>query len=86
MIRGAAVFRDSLNQWLKQSNLQEEPVLLGPAPCPVMKINYNFRYRLTLRCRQSKALRLLIAHLLRQFAKDRLNRGVSAFADVNGFD
>ena len=64
----------------------EHCTVLGPAPCPVPKINYNFRYRLTLRCGQSKQLRLLLAHLLRQFAKDKLNRGVSAFADVNGFD
>jgi hypothetical protein len=52
----------------------------------VPKINYNFRYRLTLRCCMSRNLRLLVAHLLRQFAKDKLNRGVSAFADVNGFE
>ncbi|MBQ8237750.1 MAG: primosomal protein N' [Oscillospiraceae bacterium] len=87
VLRGAAKFRDSLIECLRQPDYAGEPcTVLGPAPCPVPKINYNFRYRLTLRCRQSKALRLLIAHLLRQFAKDKLNRGVSAFADVNGFD
>jgi hypothetical protein len=31
-------------------------------------------------------LRLLLAHLLRQFSQDRENRGVTAFIDVNGFD
>ena len=80
-------FRDSLIECLRQPAYgAEHCAVLGPAPCPVPKINYNFRYRLTLRCSQSKALRLLLAHLLRQFAKDSLNRGVSAFADVNGFD
>jgi hypothetical protein len=34
----------------------------------------------------TKNLRLLIAHLLRQFAKDKRNHGVSAFADVNGYE
>ena len=87
VLRGAAKFRDSLIQCLKDpAYAGENATVLGPAPCPVPKINYNFRYRLTLRCRQSKALRLLLAHLLRQFAKDRLNRGVSAFVDINGFD
>ena len=87
VLRGAATFRDSLIECLRQPGYAgEHCAVLGPAPCPVPKINYHFRYRLTLRCRQSKALRLLIAHLLRQFAKDKLNRGVSAFADVNGFD
>ena len=87
VLRGAAKFRDSLVECLRQPAYgAEHCTVLGPAPCPVPKINYNFRYRLTLRCSQSKALRLLLAHLLREFAKDKLNRGVSAFADVNGFD
>ena len=87
VLRGAAKFRDSLNLCLGQSQYRAEVcTILGPAPCPVPKINYNFRYRLTLRCRMTKALRQLIAHILRQFAQDRENRRVSAFADVNGFD
>jgi primosomal protein N' len=59
---------------------------LGPAPCPVPKINYNHRYRLTLRCRLDKPLRGLVAHLLREFARDGANRGINVFADVNGMD
>ena len=61
-------------------------ILNKAAPCVVPKINYNFRYQLTLRCRMTRQLRLLIAHLLRQFSQDKANRGVSAFADVNGFE
>ena len=60
--------------------------VLGPAPCPVPKINYHFRYQLTLRCRMDRELRLLIAYLLRQFGLDKQNRQVAAFADVNGYD
>ena len=87
VLRGAAKFRDSLNDCLKQATYSGEICrCLGPAPCAVPKINYNFRYRLTLRCRMTKSLRRLIAHLLQQFMQDRENRGVSAFADVNGFD
>lgn len=84
VLRGAVKLRDSLVQCLRQSQYQEEKcTVLGPAPCIVPKINYNFRYQLTLRCRLTKALRELIAHLLRQFAKDGANRGINAFADVN---
>ena len=87
VLRGAAKFRDSLTVCLKQPGYKGETcTVLGPAPCPVPKINYNFRYRLTLRCAMTRQLRLLIAHLLRQFSQDKLNRGVSAFADVNGYD
>ena len=87
VLRGAAKFRDSLIACLKEPAYKEEIcTVLGPAPCAVPKINYHFRYRLTLRCRMSRNLRALIAHLLRQFSQDKLNRKVSAFADVNGLD
>lgn len=87
VLRGAAVFRDSLNACLRQAPYTEETcIVLGPAPCVVPKVNYNFRYQLTLRCRMTKPLRQLLAYLLRQFSKDKANRGVSAFIDVNGYD
>ena len=87
VLRGAAKFRDSLRHCLQQPDYYTENcAVLGPAPCPVPKINYNYRYRLTLRCPMDKKLRGLLAHLLRQFSKDRENRGVSAFIDINGYD
>ena len=87
VLRGAAKFRDSLIACLKEATYKEEIcTVLGPAPCAVPKINYNFRYRLTLRCHMSRNLRLLIAHLLRQFSQDKMNRKVSAFADGNGLE
>ncbi len=86
-LRGAVKFRDSLQNCLRKPDFQQPNVaLLGPAPCPIPKINYNFRYRITLRCRLDRPMRQLLAHLLRQFAQDKENRGVSAFVDVNGFD
>ena len=87
VLRGAAKFRDSLIACLRQPEYREEVcVVLGPAPCVIPKINYNFRHRLTLHCRMTKNLRQLLAHLLRQFSKDNTNRNVSAFIDINGFE
>jgi len=87
VLRGAAKFRDSLSMCLRQEPYREEQcTVLGPAPCAVPKINYHFRYQLTLRCRMTRPLRLLIAHLLRQFSQDKANRGVNGFVDINGFD
>ena len=87
VLRGAAKFRDSLNACLRQSGYSQEICsVLGPAPCAVPKINYNFRYQLTLRCRMTRNLRLLLAHLLREFSKDKANRNVSAYIDVNGYE
>ena len=87
VLRGAVKFRDSLRACLLAENYAgEECTVFGPAPCPVPKINYHFRYRLTLRCKFTKPLRQLIAHILRQFSLDRVNREVYAFADVNSTD
>ena len=87
VLRGAAKLRDSLNACLRQPGYsQENCTVLGPAPCAVPKINYHFRYQLTLRCRMTKNLRLLLAHLLREFSKDKANRGINAYIDVNGYD
>ena len=87
VLRGAAKFRESLSNLLKDPQYgAKDYTVLGPAPCPVPKINYNFRYRLTLRCSLNQSVRLLLAHLLRQFSQDRENRTVSAFVDVNGYD
>ena len=87
VLRGAAKFRDSLNACLKQPGFEHTScTVLGPAPCAVPKINYHFRYRLTLRCTMDRQLRLLVTSLLRQFQQDKLNRGVSSFVDVNGFE
>jgi len=87
VLRGAAKFRDSLNACLRQAAYAGETcTVLGPAPCAVPKINLHFRYQLTLRCRMTKNLRLLLAHLLREFSKDKANRGVNAFIDVNGYE
>ena len=86
VLHGAVKWKDSLNALLQSHYQTEQCTVLGPAPCPVPKINYNFRHRLTLRCRMTKELRSLLAHLLRQFSADRENRGVTAFIDVNGYD
>ena len=87
VLRGAVKFRESLKACLKEPAYQKETcTCLGPAPCAVPKINYHFRYQLTLHCRMSKNLRLLLSHLLRQFSQDKENRGVSAYIDVNGYE
>ena len=86
VLRGAAKFAESLKTCLESQQYTGEHTVLGPAPCPVPKINYHFRYRITLRCVMDRPKRLLLAHLLRQFSMDKANRGVSAFADVNGYD
>jgi len=60
--------------------------LLGPAPAAVAKVNDRYRYRLILNTENTKAIRLLTAHLLRRAQADKQNRGVALFADLNPLD
>ena len=59
--------------------------LLGPAPASVAKVNNRYRYRLTLTGRNDRPTRELIAHLLRAARRDRENRGVSVYADLDPY-
>jgi len=87
VLHSARKFRDSLVFALNQQDWRDVCcTVLGPAPCMVPKINYRYRYQLTLRCQMNRLLRSLLAALLRQFGLDRETRGVSAFIDGNGFE
>lgn len=87
VLRTCLRLRDSLS-----AALHQEPYagcryrLLGPAPAAVAKVNNRYRYRLILNTKNTRAMRQLIAHLLRQAQADKLNRGVSVFADLNPLD
>ena len=87
VMQAAGRFRDRLRAQLKSAAFLDQPAtLLGPAPCAVAKINYTYRYRLTLAAKNTKPLRQLIASNLFTFAKEKQNRGVNAYADVNSYD
>ena len=59
--------------------------LLGPAPAAVAKVNNRYRYRLTLTGRPDKEFRNLLSYLLRAACKDKENKGVSVYADVDPY-
>lgn len=87
-VRAAAKrFRDALAMNMRQSPYAGmEFDLLGPAPAAIAKVNYTYRYRATLSCKNTKEIRALLRFLLGAFAKDKQNKGVSAFVDVNAYD
>ena len=84
VLRCAVAFRDALLGALGAGGMAAQ--VLGPAPAAVAKVNYHYRYRLTLRGAGGRPLRQLLSGLLQQFAREKTNRGVSAFADINGYD
>lgn len=86
LIQSSVRLRDAL-----AANLQKEPYchmaaqLLGPAPASVARVNYSYRYQLTLVCKNSPELRRLLSYVLAEFSRDRRNKGLTALLDVNAY-
>ena len=60
--------------------------LLGPAPANVSKVSNKYRYRLLVNCTNSKRIRETLAHVIREFMRDKTSRGVTVFADVDMYE
>jgi len=60
--------------------------LLGPAPANISKVNNKYRYRLLVNCENNKRIRETIAHVIKEFARDKFSRGVTVFADADMYD
>lgn len=58
--------------------------ILGPAPSAIGRLNGRYRYRLMIKCRNSRALRELIEGVLKQAYSDSAFHNVSFYADMNG--
>ena len=83
----AKEFRRMLEAMLTRQEYREIPMeILGPSPAAVAKINNAFRFRLTIKCENSRPVRLLLSHLLKTFAKDQKHHRISAFADINSYE
>lgn len=84
VLRAAVRVRESLDRLVGLPDMAEsQPEALGPAPAPVLKVNNRYRYRVLLVGRNDKATRGCVSRILKEFAKDRANRGTNIFVDCN---
>lgn len=84
VLRACIRFRQALEEGLRRLE-DREWQLLGPAPAPVAKVNNRYRYRLTLTAPNRHPLRLLLAELLRTAHRDKDNKGITLYVDVNPY-
>lgn len=68
------------------SDNKEKLIILGPSPAKISKINNRFRYRMSLKCRNSKNIRLLLNDTLKRIVKLKEYREVSVGIDLNPYD
>lgn len=61
----------------------EKIIVLGPMPPRISKINNKYRYRIIIKCKNTKSFRRMISELLISFGKDRKYAAVTVSADIN---
>ena len=83
-IEASEWFARTLGDYIKENKLTFPLRGLGPAPCTLGRINNKYRYRLILKCRNSKAFRTAIADVMAKFYKQQSFKAVSIYADING--
>lgn len=79
----AAKARDEL---LDATRSENGVRVLGPAPLSVLRVNNNYRYRVTLCAPPGRGLRRFVADVVARYSSDKQFRGVSVYADTNPSD
>ena len=69
---------------LAQQEYAKLPIrILGPSPALVVKVSNKYRYKLIIKCRNTRAFRQLLSRVLVSFGNNRQYAKVTAFADMN---
>lgn len=82
-LEGAKEFLLELKEKTTNDYKEQKVIVLGPMPPRVSKISNKFRFRLIIKCKNSKRFRSLISQLLISFGKNKKFADVTAVADIN---
>lgn len=74
---------DKIKELTSGEYKDEKLIVLGPLPARVPKVNKKFRYRLIIKCRNTKGVRSMISEVLKAFYGDSKFASVSVYADMN---
>ena len=76
-------FLAQLKEYCSGAYADQKLIVIGPNPSVIHRIGNKYRYRLLIKCKNSKRFRALIRTLLQQFSKNKISKTVTAFADIN---
>lgn len=76
-------FLSQIRNLTKEKYKEEKLIVLGPMPPRISKINNKFRYRLIIKCKNTKRFRGMISELLSAFGKDKKYNDVTVSVDIN---
>lgn len=77
-------FVGRMKEYIHKNEINTPLRALGPAPCILERINNKYRYRLILKCKNTKAFRKMIRDLLLDFYREKEFSRVKITADING--
>ncbi len=61
----------------------EQMIVLGPVPLRVAKVSNKYRYRLILKCHNTKTFRNMVKSLIEEFDEKSKKLNVSVYTDIN---
>ena len=76
-------FLNELRRITADKYKSQKIIVLGPMPPRLSKINNKFRYRIIIKCRNSREFRSMISELLISFGRSNKFRDVTLTADIN---
>lgn len=83
-VRSASVkFFGLITKKLNLSYKDLKLIMLGPMPARIIRVNNKYRYRIIIKCKNTKNLRKMLAEVLCEFEALSSKKPVSAFVDIN---
>lgn len=68
------------------SDKKEKLIVLGPSPAKISKINNQYRYRLSIKCKNSKNIRNLLNEILKRLIKIKKYKDIDVSVDLNPYN
>ncbi len=82
----AKAFFDALVELNNGEYQGEKLIVLGPSPAKISKISNNYRYRLAVKCKNSKTIRKMFNEILKRISKIKEYKDISVSLDLNPYD
>lgn len=71
---------------IENEKYKEKIIVLGPSAAKIAKLNNSYRYRLSVKCKNSKNIRNMFNVIQKNISKIKEYKGVSVSLDLNPYD
>lgn len=77
-------FLSSLTQKVESAEYSKEKIIvLGPMPPRISKMNNKYRFRIIIKCKNTRNFRKMLSELLIEYGKEKKYQNISVTADMN---